>query len=63
MSEPARGWAIKGPDGKVVLVTTSKTEDEAWSSLGAVAPKIKLFYEQQGYRAVQVEIREVEDGR
>lgn len=58
----AEGWAIAGPDGKIILHTAGKpTEDSAWSWLKDISgPYSKKYFTMNGYRAVRVRIEEVE---
>ena len=60
-------WAIKTPDDEIRLESISETEEEAWINCDTICDKSsgELLDEEklkdQGYRCVEVEIREVDD--
>lgn len=62
MSEPVRGWAIKGPDGTLYWGAVGPDEPRAWARFCKPTQSTKDEWTASGYRAVQVEIREVENG-
>jgi hypothetical protein len=62
MSEPTKMWALKHPEGEFIFCEESEVEvwDRFAKRMRASHERTKKHFEAKGYRAVQVEVREVE---
>lgn len=54
-----KAWAIKHPNGKLLIDTISITPNAAWS-MGWWEPILKEEMIAKGYRLIEIEITEVE---
>jgi hypothetical protein len=60
MTPPVPAWAIKAPDGKLLLKTIDRFEDGAWMNFMKTNDCSSETID--GYRCVRVEVRESEEG-
>jgi len=57
-----KAWAIKAPDGSIILKSLGSTKDAVENKFLQSQPAFRIFtFEAEGYRCVRVRVEEIEN--